>query len=168
MRRRGVARRAGAALAALLLAAGPGIGLPAVAQAAKQDHKASSRKHSASSTSATSSLSTTTNALGGALTNPGATTPATQTATVAPSTQTSTSGSGISSGSAIGIALAAALIIVGIGFAIMRDARRRTRNRHLPVASGERVPGSKRPPKARKLSAAERKRRKRGRAPRRR
>ena len=162
MRRRGVARRAGAAFAALLLAAGPGIGLPAVAQAAK-------KKHSASKTPATSPASTTTNALGGALTNPGATTPAAaQTTTVAPSTQTSTSGSGISSGSAIGIALAAALIIVGIAFAILRDARRRTRNRHLPVAPGERIPGSKRPPKARKLSAAERKRRKRGRAPRRR
>jgi hypothetical protein len=143
-----------------VLVAGPGIGLPAVAQAAK-------KKHSASSTSATSPASTTTNALGGALTNPGATTPAT-TQTVAPSTQTSTSGSGISSGSAIGIALAAALIIVAIAFGIMRDARKRTRNRHLPVAPGERVPGSKRPPKARKLSPSERKRRKRGRAPRRR
>ncbi len=164
------ARRAGEVLAVLLLAAGPGAELPAVAHAAKTHHKATGGKHSASSTSATSSTtSTTTNALGGALTNPGATTPAaTQTATVAPSTQTSTTGSGISSGSAIGIALAAALIIVGIAFAIMRDARRRTRNRHLPGAPGERVPGSKRPPKQRKLSPAERRRRKRGRAPRRR
>ncbi len=56
------------------------------------------------------------------------------------------------------------MVIVGIGYAILRDARRRTRTRHA-AAPAERIPGSKRPAKARKLSPAERKRRKRGRAP---
>jgi hypothetical protein len=81
---------------------------------------------------------------------------------------TTTGAGGISTGSAIGIAIAAFVIIVGIGAAIFRDARRRTRGDRAPRADAERVPGSKRPPKARKLSPAERRRRKRGRTPRRR
>ncbi|MGI8712042.1 MAG: hypothetical protein ACR2NR_02435 [Solirubrobacteraceae bacterium] len=81
---------------------------------------------------------------------------------------TTTSGtSSLSGGSAIGIAVGAFIVLGGISYFIWRDARRRA-----PVAarsggedSSERNrPGSKAPPKARKLSSAERKRRKRGRA----
>ncbi len=64
------------------------------------------------------------------------------------------------------IALGAFVVLGGISYFIWRDARRRA-----PVAAradGERDrqnrPGFQGPPKARKLSAAERKRRKRGRA----
>jgi hypothetical protein len=55
------------------------------------------------------------------------------------------------------------VVLAGISFFIWRDARRRA-----PQRGGEgyeiRRSGSKPPPKPRKLSAAERKRRKRGRA----
>jgi hypothetical protein len=55
------------------------------------------------------------------------------------------------------------VVLGGIAFFIWRDARRRA-----PARGGEgyeiRRSGSKRPPKPRKLSPAERKRRKRGRA----
>jgi hypothetical protein len=72
-------------------------------------------------------------------------------------------GSTLSSGSALFIAIGAVVVLGGIAFFIWRDARRRA-----PERGGEgyeiRRSGSKRPPKQRKLSPAERKRRKRGRA----
>jgi hypothetical protein len=82
-------------------------------------------------------------------------------------TQTSGSSS-LSGGSALAIVIGALVVLGGISFYIWRDARRRAPVRGAEVGLGVtgRRPGSKAPPKPRKLSAAERKRRKRGRAPR--
>ena len=91
----------------------------------------------------------------------------TQTATGPPVTGATTSTTGdssLSGGAAVAIGIGA------IAFFIFRDARR-----HAPVRArasaaggipgpGENRPGSKRAPKPRKLSPAERRRRKRGRA----
>jgi hypothetical protein len=86
-------------------------------------------------------------------------------------TTTSSSGSGGLSGSgAIAIAVGAILVLGGIAYFIWYDARR-----HAPVrrgaagadladSAGGRARGSKAAPKPRKLSPAERRRRKRGRA----
>jgi len=99
-------------------------------------------------------------------------TPAPTTTAAAPpvitSTQTQTSGSSSLSGTnAILIAIGALVLIGGISFFIWYDARRRAPIRHRAAAAtagdGSR-PGSKTKPKTRKLSPAERKRRKRGRA----
>ena len=136
-----------------VFAAAPGPLAPVAAHAAGQ-----------STLSATS-----TDALGGGVTAPGAT-PTTTTATptvAATATTSSGSGGGISSTSAIVIALAAVVIIAGIIVAIFRDARRRIPSRSAAGDTRDQLPGSKRP-KPRKLSAAEKRRRKRGRAPRRR
>ena len=76
------------------------------------------------------------------------------------------SGSGFSGNSAIIIAIGALIVLGGISFYIWRDARRRAPVRaHAagPIDEGRRA-GSKQRPKPRKLSPAERKRRKRGRA----
>ena len=95
--------------------------------------------------------------------------PTTQaTPTVITSAQTQTSGSSSLSGTnAIVIAIGALVLIGGISFFIWYDARRRAPIRHRAAAAtageGGRA-GSKARPKARKLSPAERKRRKRGRA----
>jgi hypothetical protein len=104
--------------------------------------------------------------LGGGLTAPGGIPTTTSTTPTVISTGTaSTSGSsGLSGGSAIAIAIGAFVVIAGISYYIWHDARRRA-----PVAvradeDRQNRPGSRAPPKARKLSAAERKRRKRGRA----
>jgi hypothetical protein len=93
---------------------------------------------------------------------PTASTPSTVT-TVA---GTSTSAGGVSSGAALAIALGALLLLAGIGYFIWRDARRRAPVRAATAGAGmgPSKPGSKRPPKPRKLSQAERRRRKRGRA----
>jgi hypothetical protein len=105
--------------------------------------------------------------LGGGLTAPGGV-PTTSTTTptiISTATASTSGGSGLSGTNAIVIALGAVVILGGISYFIWRDARRRA-----PVASRsddadhQNRPGSKAPPKARKLSAAERKRRKRGRA----
>lgn len=82
-------------------------------------------------------------------------------------TTTSSAGSstGLSGSSALFIAIGALVVIGGIGYFIWHDARK-----HAPVtaatsaASAAGRTGSKAPPKSRKLSAAERRRRKRGRA----
>jgi len=92
----------------------------------------------------------------------------TATPTVITPTQTQTSGSSSLSGTnAIVIAIGALVLIGGISFFIWYDARRRAPIRHRAAATtageGGRA-GSKAKPKARKLSPAERKRRKRGRA----
>ena len=95
-------------------------------------------------------------------------TPTATTPTIVSPTTTSTQGnSGLSGGAAIGIAIGAIVLLVGISFFIWRDARKRAPVRHhaahATAGAGARS-GSKRPPKPRKLSRAERKRRKRGRA----
>jgi hypothetical protein len=92
--------------------------------------------------------------------------PTTTTTTPPVVTNATTSGGGsLSSGSTFVIAAGAVLILGGISFFIWRDARRRApvRDRAADPSAGERVPGSKRA-KPRKLSPAERRRRKRGRA----
>ena len=81
-------------------------------------------------------------------------------------TATAGSGSGFSGKSAIIIAIGALVVLGGISFYIWRDARRRAPVRHhAPLLPGEtRRSGSKQKAKPRKLSPAERRRRKRGRA----
>jgi hypothetical protein len=88
--------------------------------------------------------------------------------TVLTPTQTQASGgSSLSGTNAILIAIGALVLIGGISFFIWYDARRRAPIRHRAAAAtaggGSRA-GSKAKGKPRKLSAAERKRRKRGRA----
>lgn len=95
-------------------------------------------------------------------------TPTTSTPTIInPTTTSSTGGGSLSGGSVVAIAIGALVLIGGISLFIWRDARRRAPVRHRASAAtagaGGR-PGSKRPVKPRKLSAAERRRRKRGRA----
>ena len=79
------------------------------------------------------------------------------------SSTNTTGGSSLSGSAALFIAIGAVVVLGGIALFIWRDARRRA-----PQRGGEgyeiRRSGSKRPPKQRKLSPAERKRRKRGRA----
>ena len=98
---------------------------------------------------------------------PSVSTPTTTTTPTITTTPTSGSGSGFSGSSALIIAIGAIVVLGGISLFIWRDARRRapTRNRALaPIdAEGKRA-GSKARPKPRKLSPAERRRRKRGRA----
>jgi hypothetical protein len=92
--------------------------------------------------------------------------PTTTTATPTVTGTTSAgSGSGLTGNSAIIIAIGAFVVLGGISFYIWRDARRRAPARaHAgPIDEGRRA-GSKARPKPRKLSPAERKRRKRGRA----
>jgi hypothetical protein len=70
-----------------------------------------------------------------------------------------------------GIALVAAgavLLIAAIGFFVWRDSRKHAGRRHAATSKKPqpkpKIPGSQRPPKPRKLSPTEKKRRKRGRA----
>jgi hypothetical protein len=92
----------------------------------------------------------------------------TTTPTVVQTTGTSNGGSGLSGTNAIEIALVAVVVLTGIALFIWRDARRRAPVRSTADATagmpGSASRGSKAPPKSRKLSAAERRRRKRGRA----
>ena len=94
----------------------------------------------------------------------------TTTTPVVPTVQTTTTaggGSGFSGNSTVIIAIAAIVVLGGISFFIWRDARRRapTKSRGLPGGIEEsRRAGSKQRAKPRKLSPAERRRRKRGRA----
>jgi hypothetical protein len=86
----------------------------------------------------------------------------------APTTQTPTAGSSSLSGTnAIAIAIGALVLIGAIGTFIWYDARKRAPVRHRAAAAtagGGGRPGSKPKAKGRKLSAAEKRRRKRGRA----
>jgi hypothetical protein len=94
-------------------------------------------------------------------------TPTTTTPTVTTATTASTTGSGLSSSDAIAIAIGALVVLGGISFFIWRDARRRApvRRRAAVATAGEGArSGSKPRTKPRKLSPAERRRRKRGRA----
>jgi hypothetical protein len=106
---------------------------------------------------------------GGAGLSPGLpatpTTTTTPTPTVAP-TATSVPDSGLSGGGVVAISIGALAVLGAIAFYIARDARRRAPVRHRAAAAegiGGRS-GSKAPPKPRKLSRAEKRRRKRGRA----
>lgn len=81
----------------------------------------------------------------------------------------SSSGGGLSGSDAILIAVGAVIVLVGVSAFIWRDARRHAPARGAGAASSANIldgarSGSKAPPKPRKLSPAERKRRKRGRA----
>jgi hypothetical protein len=100
--------------------------------------------------------------------------PTASTATAAPAISTTgTSGtSSLSGGAAIGIAAGAVIVLGGISFFIWRDARRRAPVRARTAGAGGGLDGapvsgsrgSKAKPKTRKLSPAERRRRKRGKA----
>lgn len=108
------------------------------------------------------------NAFSPGLPQSGATTPTSTTPTITSATGTSTTGtsSGLTGSSIVAIVIGAIIVLGGISFFIWRDSRRHARARgHSTGALSERSkPGSKRPQKARKLSPAERRRRKRGRA----
>ena len=79
------------------------------------------------------------------------------------STGSSAGSSSFSSTNALIVVAGAVAILLGISYFIWRDARRRAPVRSGgPSGEGRTKPGSKRPPKPRKLSPAERKRRKRG------
>jgi len=94
-----------------------------------------------------------------------ATVPTATTPTVTPTTTSSGSGSGLSGSGVIFIAIGAIVLLGGISFFIWHDARRRAPVRHAhATAEFGAGAGSTRPQKPRKLSPAERRRRKRGRA----
>jgi hypothetical protein len=85
---------------------------------------------------------------------------------------TTGAGGGISSGDALVVAIIAVAVIAGIGLYVWADSRRSSRRlsgrgNDGTDADGGRHKGSKAPPKSRKPTAAERRRRKRGQAPRR-
>jgi HAMP domain-containing protein len=95
--------------------------------------------------------------------SPAPTPTATTPTTIAPIT-TPTGGGNLGGGSIVAIAIGALVLLGGISFFIWRDARRRAPVRHrLATADGGGRPAAKRT-KPRKLSPAERRRRKRGRA----
>lgn len=96
-----------------------------------------------------------------------ATVPTTTTPAVSTASTSSSGDSGLSGSSAIAIGIGALVLIAGISLFIWRDARRRAPVRHRAAAAtagGGGRPGSKQRQKPRKLSPAERRRRKRGRA----
>ena len=98
------------------------------------------------------------------------TVPQQTTPTVVTGTSTSSTGGGLSGTSAVAIAIGAMVVLGGISYFIWHDSRRHARLRHgagSTTAAGAvngASRGSKAPPKPRKLSPAERRRRKRGRA----
>ena len=163
-------RRGAAGLVVVALLAVSLLAVPSSALAAKGSGStgASGSKSRSGSNGGAGLVSTTsTDAIGGAVpTVPGVTPSTTTEPQIVATTSSTGSGSGVSGGEAIAIAAIAVLLIAGIGYAILRDARKRTPKGKVST-SIDRTPGSQRPPKARKLSAAERKRRKRGRTPRR-
>jgi hypothetical protein len=82
---------------------------------------------------------------------------------VPPTTTASSNNSGLNGAGALAIGIGAIVVLGGISLFIWRDARRRAPVRHH-AATAPSGPGSKRKVKPRKLSPAERRRRKRGRA----
>jgi hypothetical protein len=110
----------------------------------------------------------TTNPLSPGFPQPSVATPTTTTAApTVTTTATAGSGSGFSGSSAIFIAIGAIVVLGGISFFIWRDARKHAPKRHrtlAPIDAEGRRAGSKPRPKPRKLSPAEKRRRKRGRA----
>lgn len=99
-------------------------------------------------------------------TTPSTSTPTTAPLPITPTTTSTSAGGGLSGGAAVAIGIGAILILGGISFFIWRDARRRAPVRHrAALADGPAArQGSKARTKPRKLSPAERRRRKRGRA----
>jgi hypothetical protein len=97
--------------------------------------------------------------------SPAPTPTATAPPTVTPIT-TPTSGGSLSGGGIVAIAIGALVILGGISLYIWRDARRRAPARHRAVSArgGEGGRAATKRVKPRKLSPAERRRRKRGRA----
>jgi hypothetical protein len=93
-------------------------------------------------------------------------TASTPTQVITNATSQTAGGSTLSSASALAIVVGAVVVLGGISFFIWRDARRRAPVRTTDAGAGDagRRTGSKAPPKPRKLSTAERKRRKRGKA----
>jgi hypothetical protein len=82
-------------------------------------------------------------------------------------TNTNSANGGLQGSGIVAIAIGAIVVLGGIGYFIWRDARRRAPIRghaHAAAEFGSRRTGSKAPPKPRKLSPAEKRRRKRGRA----
>jgi hypothetical protein len=161
-----------ALLALLALLAGL-VGPPWVAGTAL----AATGSKTASTPSTSTSATTTPAAASTPLNVPGTTSPFSpglpetpaETATATTPTVTSASsspGGGVSGSTAIAIAVGAIVVLIGVALFIWTDARR-----HAPVKPGAGGAGSfggrsgsKAPPKSRKLSPAERRRRKRGRA----
>jgi hypothetical protein len=115
---------------------------------------------------AASAQSTTSNPFSEGLPQPSVATTTTATPTISTSA-TAGGGSAFSGNSVLVIAIAALIVLGGIALFIWRDARKRAPVRHrpgeAPDGSGPRY-GTKPRPKPRKLSPAERRRRKRGRA----
>ena len=110
-------------------------------------------------------LATGSNPLSPGLPQPSAPVPTTPTPTaINPTTTSSTAGSGLSGSNVLIIAIGALVLIGGISLFIWRDARRRAPVRHAHASPESGRSGSKRPVKPRKLSPAERRRRKRGKA----
>ena len=105
---------------------------------------------------------------GNALTpfSPQAPTPTQSAAPTVTAATTSTSGGGITGTDAVAIGIGAVLVLGGISLFIWRDARKRApvRQRAATAAAGGGAGPRQRPQKDRKLSPAERKRRKRGKA----
>jgi len=91
-------------------------------------------------------------------------------ATTDDTTTTASAGSGVSGGDAIVIGVVVLGLLIGIAVFVMRDARSHTVGDPDPSDNpfADKRKGSKAPPKSRKLKPAERKRRKRSRAPRKR
>ena len=83
-----------------------------------------------------------------------------------PTTTTTAGGGGLSGGAAVAIGIGALVVLGGISLFIWRDARRRApvRQRALDADGVPGRAGSKARTKPRRLSPAERRRRKRGRA----
>ncbi len=149
------------ALGVLVLGA---VGAPDVALAAGGGSSSASQSSAGSAGSA---------ALGGSGTNPlsgfpqpPVSTQSTSAATVANNSTAASGGSSVSGNTALFVAIGALVLLGGISFYIWHDARHRA-----PVKAGADVgfpegrrAGSKPPQKSRKLSQAERRRRKRGRA----
>jgi hypothetical protein len=109
--------------------------------------------------------STTANPFSEALPQPSVATTTTATPTISTSA-TAGGGSAFSGNSVLVIAIVALIVLGGISLFIWRDARKRApvRQRTAMPAGATARPGSKQRAKPRKLSPAERRRRKRGRA----
>jgi len=159
----------------LLLAAllGAALVLPSPAVAAKSSTTVgtSTSVTAASTVVSPSSLATQTagggNPLSPGFPQPSVSIPTTTTAAPTISTATTAGGaSGLTGRSVIVVAIGAVIVLGGISFYIWRDARRRapTRTRAAAEVGDGRRKGSKQRAKPRKLSRAEQRRRKRGRA----
>jgi hypothetical protein len=97
------------------------------------------------------------------------TTPSTSTPTLLTATNATSGGGGLSGSNALVITIGAVVVLTAIALFIWRDARRRAPVRRrspgaAPSGDGRGRPGSAQRTKPRKLSPAERRRRKRGRA----